>query len=47
MANFGKGLKPFVLKRKIGVEEEEKSDFRMNELPDLNHGQIPSRMTSD
>jgi hypothetical protein len=47
MANFGKGLKPFVFKRNIGAEEEEKSDFRMNELPDLKHGQIPSRMTID
>jgi hypothetical protein len=47
MANFGKGLKPFVLRSKIGVGEEEKSDFRMSELPDLKHGQIPSRMTID
>jgi hypothetical protein len=47
MANFGKGLKPFVLKRKVGTEEEEKSDFRMNDLPDVKHGQLPSRMTID
>jgi hypothetical protein len=47
MANFGKGLKPFILKRKVGAEEEEKVDFRMNDLPDLKHGQIPSRMTID
>lgn len=47
MANFGKGLKPFILKRKIGAEEEEKADFRMNDLPDLKDGQIPSRMTID
>jgi hypothetical protein len=47
MANFGKGLKPFVSKSKVGAEEEEKSDFRMNELPDVKHGQLPSRMTID
>jgi di/tricarboxylate transporter len=47
MANFGKGLKPFVFKRKVGVEEEEKSEFRMNDLPDVKHGQLPSRMTID
>lgn len=47
MANFGKGLKPFVSRRKIGTEEEEKSDFQMHDLPDLKHGQIPSRMTID
>jgi hypothetical protein len=47
MANFSKGLKPFILKRQVGAEEEEKADFRMNELPELKHGQIPSRMTID
>jgi hypothetical protein len=47
MANFGKGLKPFVSKRKVGAEEEEKSEFRMNDLPDAKHGQLPSRMTID
>jgi hypothetical protein len=47
MANFGKGLRPFILKSKVGAEEEEKVDFRMNDLPDLKHGQIPSRMTID
>jgi len=47
MANFGKGLKPFVLRGKIGASEEEKSDFRMSELPEMKHGQIPSRMTID
>jgi hypothetical protein len=47
MANFEKGLKPFVLKRKIGEEEEEKADLNMTELPDIKHGQIPSRMTID
>lgn len=47
MANFGKGLKPFILKRNIGADEEEKSDFQMSPLPDLRHGPIPSRMTID
>jgi len=47
MANFDKGLKPFVLKGRIGEEEEEKTDLNMTELPDINHGQIPSRMTID
>jgi len=45
MANFDKGLKPFVLKRKIAGEDE-KID-RMTELPDLKHGPGPSRMTID
>jgi hypothetical protein len=47
MANFDKGLKPFVLKGRIGEEEEEKTDLNMTELPDINQGQIPSRMTID
>jgi hypothetical protein len=47
MANFGKGLKPFILKRKIGSEEEEKSEFQLNSLQDVKHGPIPSRMTID
>ncbi len=47
MANFGKGLKPFILKSKVGSDEEEKTDFRMNDLPDVKHGQLPSRMTID
>jgi len=45
MANFGKGLKPFVLRRKIASEEEKAEG--MTELPDLKHGPIPSRMTID
>jgi ABC-type siderophore export system fused ATPase/permease subunit len=46
MANFGKGLKPFVVKHRIG-KEEDKADMNMTELPDIKHGQIPSRMTID
>lgn len=47
MANFGKGLKPHVLKRQIGGEEEKAE--HMTELPDLKHGHQPvsSRMTID
>ncbi len=48
MANFDKGLKPHVMKRKIGAEEAEKMD-NMTELPDLKNGHAPvsSRMTID
>lgn len=47
MSNFDKGLKPHVLKRKIGGEEEKADD--MTELPDLKYGQgqVPSRMVID
>jgi len=45
MANFDKGLKPHISKRKIGGEEE-KADH-MTELPDLKHGPVSSRMTID
>jgi NADH:ubiquinone oxidoreductase subunit 6 (subunit J) len=47
MSNFDKGLKPHVMKRKIG-EEEEKADH-MTELPDLKYGQgqVPNRMVID
>jgi len=45
-ANFGMGLKPHIMKRKIGGEEAEKVD-NMTELPDLKHGPVPSRMTID
>ena len=44
-ANFNKGLKPHILKRKIGGEEEKIDN--MTELPDLKHGPVPSRMTID
>jgi len=46
-ANFNKGLKPHLRKRKIG-DEEEKID-RMTELPDLKtpHALSSSRMTID
>jgi hypothetical protein len=47
MANFEKGLKQFVLKSRIGEEGEEKVDMNMIELPDVKHGQVPSRMTID
>jgi len=47
-ANFDKGLKPHIMKRKIGDAEAEKMD-NMTELPDLKHGHAPvsSRMTID
>lgn len=43
-ANFGKGLKPHIMKRKIGGEEAEKIE---TELPDMKHGPVSSRMTID
>jgi hypothetical protein len=46
MANFNKGLKPHISKRKIGSEEEKIDN--MTELPDLKHGApVSSRMTID
>jgi len=46
MANFDKGLKVHILKRKIGSEEEKIDN--MTELPDLKHGgPVSSRMTID
>jgi len=45
MANFGKGLKPFVTKRR-GRGDDEKLD-QMTEMPDLKNGPLPSRMTID
>lgn len=44
-ANFDKGLKVHILKRRNGGDEE-KTD-NMTELPDLNHGPVSSRMTID
>jgi len=44
--NFDKGLKPHIMKRKIGEAEAEKMD-NMTELPDLKHGPVSSRMTID
>lgn len=44
-ANFGKGLKPHIMKRNITGEDQEKAN--MTELPDLKHGPVPSRMTID
>jgi hypothetical protein len=48
MSNFNKGLKPFVLKRKIGQDEEKPEG--MTELPDLKTGvgaPAPNRMEID
>lgn len=46
MANFNKGLRPHVMKRQIGGEEEKV--VHMQELPDLKHGGVgSSRMTID
>jgi cellulose synthase/poly-beta-1,6-N-acetylglucosamine synthase-like glycosyltransferase len=44
-ANFNKGLKQHIMKRKIGSDEEKIEN--MTELPNLKSGQIPSRMTID
>jgi len=46
MANFNKGLKPHISKRKIGTEVEKGEN--MTEMPDLKHGGAPpSRMEID
>jgi len=45
-SNFGLGLKPHIMKRRVGGEEAEKID-NMTELPDLKHGPVSSRMTID
>lgn len=45
-ANFDKGLKPHIMKRKVGGEEGEKLD-NMTELPDIKNGPVSSRMTID
>lgn len=42
--NFGKGLKPYVQRRKLESEVEKGT---MNEMPNLAHGPVPSRMTID
>ena len=50
MANFDKGLKPHIMKRKIGGEEAAEKMDNMTELPDLKHGAhgpVSSRMTID
>lgn len=46
MSNFGKGLKPFVHKKRIGSEEE-KNVHRTTELPDLKYAAPPNRMEID
>lgn len=45
--NFGKGLKPYIMKRKIGGEEAAEKENNMTELPDLKQGPVSSRMTID
>ena len=40
--NFNKGLKPHIARRKL-ESDDEKVD--MTEMPNLNHGPVPSRMT--
>ena len=39
MANFNKGLKPHIFKRKIGTDVEKGEN--MTEMPDLKHGGAP------
>ena len=44
--NFGKGLRPYIARRK--VESEEEKPNMMMEMPNLAHnGTVPSRMTID
>jgi len=45
MTNFNKGLKPHVMKRKIGGDSEKVDN--MTELPDLKNHPVSSRMTID
>ena len=42
--NFGKGLKPYIVNRKVESEDEKPN---MMEMPNLSHGPVPSRMTID
>ncbi|SLM36107.1 hypothetical protein LPUS_05547 [Lasallia pustulata] len=42
--NFGRGLKPYIQRRKLESEDEK---VAMNEMPNLAHGPVPSRMTID
>lgn len=42
--NFGRGLKPYIQRRKLESEDEKGT---MNEMPNLVHGPVPSRMTID
>ncbi|MCJ1300741.1 hypothetical protein MMC08_003538 [Hypocenomyce scalaris] len=42
--NFNRGLKPYVQRRKLESEDEKGT---MNEMPNLAHGPVPSRMTID
>jgi hypothetical protein len=44
-ANFGMGLKPHIMKRRVNTDIE-KTD-NMTELPDMKHGPVSSRMTID
>ena len=46
MSNFDQGLKPHIMKRKIGGEEAAEKD-NMTELPDIKNGPVSSRMTID
>lgn len=39
--NFGRGLKPYIQRRKLESEDEK------DEMPNLAHGPVPSRMTID
>jgi hypothetical protein len=49
MSNFNLGLKPHIMKRKIGGEEAAEKMDNMTELPDMQPGHAPvsSRMTID
>ena len=44
MYNFGRGLQPYLSKRKVDSEEEKTS---MTEMPSYAHGPVPSRMVID
>lgn len=43
-SNFGHGLKPYIVNRKVESEDEKPS---VMEMPNLSHGPVPSRMTID
>ena len=43
-SNFRRGLKPYIVNRKVESEDEKQN---MMEMPNLSHGPVPSRMTID
>ena len=43
-SNFRRGLKPYIVNRKVESEDEKQN---MMEMPNLSHVPVPSRMTID